>query len=296
MTQAHHPQGNGGTPGRKAARSVQILSTGSVRIRPEQADGTRKPLYWWLLTSRRWSHPARPIHAYVIDHPDGLVLFDAGQDPAASTDPGSFFPGGLLGFLYRRLGRFHITESETLAAQRSGIGRAIEDVRAVVVSHLHTDHIGGLREIAALSPQAEVLVAEAEWATLSSPLPAARGLLVDRIKVPGVRWRPVRFEAVDDPDLRPFTFAYDLFGDGSLVLLPTPGHTPGSLSLLVHRLAGPPLILVGDLAYSSAALRSGVLAGVGHRRHMPCQHPTGARTRRQARCVRPRRPRPRLRS
>src|SRR5215210_1994612 len=101
MPQAEHPRDDDdGRPGRSAARTVQIISTGSVRIRPEQADGTRKPLYWWLLTSRRWSHPAKPIHVYVIDHPDGLVLFDAGQARAASTDPGRYFPGGPLGFLY----------------------------------------------------------------------------------------------------------------------------------------------------------------------------------------------------
>ena len=59
------------------------------RTRPRH----EKPLYWWLLTSRRWL-PPRPINVYVVEHANGLVLFDTGQDRASVTDP-SYFPGGL---------------------------------------------------------------------------------------------------------------------------------------------------------------------------------------------------------
>ena len=57
-------------------------------------------MLWWLLTSRRWTAP-RPINVYVIEHRDGLVLFDTGQDRASVTDPHDF-PGGIVGFFYRR--------------------------------------------------------------------------------------------------------------------------------------------------------------------------------------------------
>ncbi len=43
-----------------AVKAVSVVSTGTVRIRPEHPYGTRKPLYWWLLTSRRWT-PPRPV-------------------------------------------------------------------------------------------------------------------------------------------------------------------------------------------------------------------------------------------
>jgi glyoxylase-like metal-dependent hydrolase (beta-lactamase superfamily II) len=61
---------------------VAVVSTGTVEIHPEQPYGTRKPLYWWLLTSRRWT-PPRPINAYIIEHAKGLILFDTGQDRAS---------------------------------------------------------------------------------------------------------------------------------------------------------------------------------------------------------------------
>ena len=55
----------------------------------------------------------------------------------------------------------------------------------------------------------------------------------------------VQAEPIADPDLGPFTAGHDLFGDGSLVLLPTPGHTPGSMSMLVRRADHPPLLTGG---------------------------------------------------
>jgi hypothetical protein len=76
-------------------RAVSVASTGTVEIHPEHAYGTRKPLYWWLLTSRKWL-PPRPISVYVIGHAKWLVLFDTAQDRASVTDD-SYFPAGSPG-------------------------------------------------------------------------------------------------------------------------------------------------------------------------------------------------------
>ena len=100
---------------------------------------------WWLLTSRRWTSP-RPINVYVVEHRDGLVLFDTGQDRASVTDPG-YFPSGFTGLLYRRLARFDIAPDQTLTARLAAIGYDIADVHTAVLSHLHQDHIGGLPEL-----------------------------------------------------------------------------------------------------------------------------------------------------
>ena len=145
-------------PGPGAVKAVSVISTGTVRIRPEHPYGSRKPLYWWLLTSRRWT-PPRPINVYVIEHSRGLVLFDTGQDRASVTDD-AYFPGGVAGYLYHRLARFDIGADDTLTTQLATLGYAPADVDTAILSHLHQDHIGGLRELAG----SELLVSAAEWA------------------------------------------------------------------------------------------------------------------------------------
>ncbi len=90
---------------------VARVSTGTVDIHPEHAYRGRAPMYWWILTSRRW--PARPINVYVIEHTDGVVLFDTGQ---GLGDRLRLRPGGPVGVFYRRLARFDIGADETLSA------------------------------------------------------------------------------------------------------------------------------------------------------------------------------------
>ncbi|MGW5364826.1 N-acyl homoserine lactonase family protein [Actinopolymorpha pittospori] len=237
---------------------ISVLSTGTVAIRPEHVEATGKPMYWWLLTSRRWTSP-RPVNVYVIEHRDGLVLFDTGQDRASVTDS-DYFPGGVTGVMYDRLARFRIDAADTLTARLAAIGHDVADVHTAVISHLHQDHIGGLRELTG----AELLVSRREWETLGKPAPELRGLLRSHIDLPGLRWRHI------DPERWPdgIPTGHDLFGDGSLVLLSTPGHTPGSMSLLVRRPRRPPLLMVGDLTYDAHLLQAGRVPGVGSRRQL----------------------------
>jgi glyoxylase-like metal-dependent hydrolase (beta-lactamase superfamily II) len=243
-------------------RRVSVVSTGTVEIHPEHVGPTWKPLYLWLFTSQRWT-PPRPINAYVIEHRDGPVLFDTGQDRASVTDP-NYFPTGFNGLIYDRLAKFAIEPHETLTAQLRTLDLTIADVHTAVLSHLHQDHIGGLPELR----HATIMTSPAEWKAMTQPLPEPRGFLRSHIELPGLRWQQIEPEPITDPDLGPFTAGHDLFGDGSIVLLPTPGHTPGSLSMLIRRPNHPPLLLVGDLTYDADLLLAGKIPGAGDKRQM----------------------------
>ena len=244
-------------------RRVSVLRTGTVQVRPDHAAATWKPMMLWMATSRKWTDP-RPINAFAIEHRDGLVLFDTGQDRVSVTDPGHYFPGGIVGAMYRRTAKADIPQDQTLVAGLERLHYSPSDVTAVVVSHLHQDHIGGLAQVAG----ATMHVNAQEWDTLAERGALLKGLMREHIDLPGLSWNKIIPEPTRDRSLAPFEETYDLFDDGSMLLIPTPGHTPGSMSLIVRQRGLPPLALVGDLTFSSGLLACGHVPGAGARRQL----------------------------
>lgn len=236
--------------------SVQVISTGSGEQHKEHRYGSRLPQIFWVLMSQSWIEI--PINAFVIDHRDGLVLFDTGMDPAIVSDP-DYIASPIGRFLLRRIFRLHIGPGDALDQKLKALGYAASDVRKVVISHLHFDHIGGIAKV----PQAELLVSSEEWRQLSEPHPEREWVLREHIESPGAIWRQIDFTPSDDPLLASFGGSYDVMGDGSMILLPTPGHSPGSMSMLVRAEGMPPLLLVGDLTYARDLLIKDQVPGTG---------------------------------
>lgn len=243
-----------------SVRKVSVISTGSGAGHPEHIYGTRKPKMWWVLFSKRWV--PMPLNVYVIEHDDGLVLFDTGIDPAAAIDA-DYWPDPITRWFVSRVFRFEVSADDNLARQLELAGFQAGDVTKAVLSHLHFDHVGGIGHI----PQAELLVSPDAWELLLKPFPAQTEYVPRRaLVVPGAQWRVMDFEPTDDPSLAPFTEAYDVMGDGSLVVVPTPGHQPGSVSMLVRTSDGPPVLLIGDLTYNQQLLEQDQVAGIGSKK------------------------------
>ncbi len=239
-----------------AIKSVHVFSTGVGEQHKEHRYGSPFPRLLWALTSQSWIKI--PINAFVIEHRDGLVLFDTGLDPAIKSDP-NYINSAIGRFLLRRIFRLHIGPDERLGNKLEAMGFAAADVRKAVISHLHFDHVGGIADI----PQADLLVSKDEWAQLSAPHPEREWILREHIEIPGAQWRPIEFAPSNDPLFASFGGSYDVMGDGSMVLLPTPGHTPGSMSMLVRTGDAPPLLLVGDLTYQADLLMKDQVPGTG---------------------------------
>ena len=176
-----------------------------------------------------------PLPAYLIEHPKGLVLFDTGLCPAAADDPQSIY--GPLADAFSLTFPSDVRVDNQLAA----LGYKTTDVRYVVVSHLHFDHAGGL----SLFPNATFIIGPEEMRYAYWPYKAGEGFFrrEDFEVARGYNW-------LELPGGE-----HDLFGDGSMVVFHTPGHTPGELSMLV-RLKDRNFLLVGDTVHLRAALES----------------------------------------
>jgi glyoxylase-like metal-dependent hydrolase (beta-lactamase superfamily II) len=210
---------------------VERLSTG--RVRPKRAThGIRRYL------RGGWSDRTLPVNVFLVRHPDGLLLFDTGQTARAAR-PG-YHPGW---HPFLRLARFELEPADEVGAQLDPA-----TVRWIVLSHLHTDHIGGVGAF----PAAEVIVSRVEWERAQGISGRLRGYLPQH-------WpagRPVLID-FSGPPVGPFAGSYDVAGDGRLLAVPTPGHTPGHVSLLVrYGTAG--WFLGGDLANSPAGLPASI--------------------------------------
>lgn len=239
-----------------AIRDVHVITTGHVEQHKEHRYGSWKPKTWWALTSRSWVRA--PINAYAIVHRDGLVLFDAGVDPALTSDP-NYILSPIGRFLLPKIFRLHIGPDDALDRRLEAVNLSASDVSKVIVSHLHFDHIGGIAHV----PQAELLVSQDEWQQLDGPHPEREWILREHIDLPGAKWRPIEFVPSNDPLLSSFSGCYDVMGDESMILLPTPGHSPGSMSLLVRSEGLPPLLFVADLTYELGSLLHDQVPGIG---------------------------------
>jgi glyoxylase-like metal-dependent hydrolase (beta-lactamase superfamily II) len=175
-----------------------------------------------------------PVNVFVVEHPQGLCLFDAGERAEAAR-PG-YFPWWHPFF---KLARFELGQEDEAAPQLRALGYDPADVRWVVLSHLHTDHVGGLEAFRS----AEVLVSRPEWEHARGPAGSLRGYLPQRWP----KGLDPHLVDVDGDTVGPFAGSYDIAGDGRLLLVPLPGHTAGHVGLLVseHR---PTHLLIGDAA------------------------------------------------
>jgi len=148
----------------------------------------------------------------LIKHGSQWLLWDTGY-PDAIADTPVDTPVG------------HATRAKTLMGQLAEIGVKPGDIGFVAVSHTHPDHIGNVDRF----PASLLLIQKAEF---------------DWAFAPGKR--PL-FKK--DRPLKPLEGDYDVFGDGSVTLLSTPGHTPGHQSLLVHLARSGWILLAGDAAH-----------------------------------------------
>ncbi len=165
---------------------------------------------------------------YLIQHRTDYLMWDTGVPESTIGDPKgwSTLPSLIV---------YHL--DRTISSQLAAIGLKPADVNYVLVSHTHGDHIGNI----GLFPDATVVMQQAEYLWINSPPPSDPNLSTLVTLARKLLGQPRRLELI--------TGDIDIFRDGSVRLISTPGHTPGSQSLMVHLAKSGYIVLSGDVAH-----------------------------------------------
>lgn len=234
--------------------NIHAISTGRVKVKQQQMSrpGGWAPPMLQILTSGDWSDWL-PIYVWVIEHPEGVIVVDTGETSRAAGP--DYFPAWHPYFRYAV--RFNVAPDDEIGPQLRARGIDPErDVRQVVLTHLHTDHMGGLYHF----PNSDWLLDETEhraatgWTGRLLGYPSQH--LPDWFRPQYLRW--------DDGPLGPFPKSQALTKDGRVIAVPTPGHAPGHLSVIV-RTDEVHYFLAGDTSYTQQNLVDDIPDGVSSR-------------------------------
>lgn len=183
-----------------------------------------------------------PIPSWLVVHPSGRSLvFDTGLHKELQTDTSRMRS-------MNDVFDVHFDAGEDVAARLQGVDVDPASIDMMVFSHLHFDHCGGT----GLIPNARVVVQAAEWKAAHIPKLIEHDV-----------YNPDDFEL--GHDVLQIEGQHDVFGDGSVLCIPTPGHTAGHQSLRVN-LASGPVVLTGDCVYWKQALDDMTLPPFGFSR------------------------------
>jgi len=230
---------------------IHLIQTGWVQLESKHVHGRFDPRALRALDmvlDRTWS-PRLPICCWAIEHPEGLIMVDTGES-SHTNDPG-YQPSWHL--FMRYMGSEGVAPEEEVGPQLRGLGLEPQSVRWLVMSHMHGDHAGGIDWFEG----AEVLMTETE-ARMAF---ARTGPLDGYLNMHYPAWLDPTLVKFNDGPWESFATSHILTSDGSVRLVPTPGHTKGHLSVIVDR--GEDLVLLAaDAAYSEHTLLLGTVDGV----------------------------------
>jgi N-acyl homoserine lactone hydrolase len=236
----------GGTPGATVTIEPIVAGTvtwpGTMMERPGGPFETLK-----LLRALLSGKPAAtvPVPAFLIRHPSaGAILVDTGLHPSIATDGKENFGG-----MGTRFGNPGLEPGEDVPAQLRKRGLDAGEIPIVVMTHMHIDHTSAISEF----PSSTFVVSETEWkAAATGPRPLLNGYRRAHFNY-AFDYRTVDFNRGDIDSYATFGRTFDLFGDGSIRLASTPGHSAGHMSVIA-RLSKHDFVIGGDATYMKAQL------------------------------------------
>jgi N-acyl homoserine lactone hydrolase len=212
---------------------IQALTTGTVSCKNAFLFAASGPMRQArLFMPGEFSGPL-PIHLWVVEHDGRRILVDTGETAAARDIP---------------FARFRVGADDELPAALATIGLTVGDIDEVVLTHMHGDHVDG-----AVHLQRPVLVHDAELAYARSTVSRFLQRVLRQPLPDGVEYEPVK---LDGGPFGAFEASRPLTGDGRVVAVATPGHTPGHISVICIDDDGRHVMLAGDATDTLEQLRA----------------------------------------
>jgi N-acyl homoserine lactone hydrolase len=236
----------GGTRGARVA--VEPLIAGHVdfpRAAMVDQGGSFKTLRLARAITSSKTAESVPVPAFLIRHPSaGAILVDTGLHPSIASGGSENFGG-----LANRFGRPSLEPGEDVPSQLRAKGIEPRQVATVVMTHLHLDHSSAISEF----PDSKIVVSAAEWQDAAhGSKPSLNGYRRAHFDL-AFEYRTVDFDGEEIGSYATFGRTFDLFGDGSVRLAFTPGHSAGHCSVIC-RLAGTDFVIGGDAVYMAGQL------------------------------------------
>ncbi len=221
---------------------IHALQTGTVRCKQFQLTGASNVLsrLYQLIFTDKWGE-WMPTYCWLIEHPDGLTLVDTGET-AQIYEKGYLPDGGL----YHKAVETRIEPAEEIPQQLAKIGFAPKDIKTVILTHLHGDHIGGLAHF----EHCKIYVSKTEYDFATSKKGTGNGYF----KKNWPSWFQPELIRYNNADEGNFSQSKKITTDGKIVVVPTPGHSIGHQSVLVKG-DNHTTILAGDLTYNESTLQ-----------------------------------------
>lgn len=184
-----------------------------------------------------------PVPFFLIDHPDGYVLFDTGNALECVNNKEEHWGAIIAAY------DVHMKEEEFCANAIQSVGVMPKDIKYVIQSHLHLDHAGGT----GCFPNAQYIVQREELNYAFNPDFYMKGAYIKADITKDVDW--LILEGPKDD-------MYDVFGDGKIQIMFTPGHTPGHQSVIVNLEEEGTMVLAADACYTAENLDTDCLPGL----------------------------------
>lgn len=231
---------------------IHRIETGKVRVKVNQVSNSKglAPKLAKVIFDKKWSEWL-PIYAWVIEHQEGIIVVDTGDTHKTSTK--GYLPQWHPYYAFAV--DFDIKPEDEIGSKLIRLGiNPKKDVLKVILTHLHTDHAGGLHHF----PNSEIIIEENEYKAASG----ISGMLAGYLPHRWPKWLNPKLITLSDNSYKGFSKSLPVTKDEKVMIVGTPGHVTNHISIIVET-DGINYFLAGDSSYNQENMIDLIPDGIG---------------------------------